>query len=74
MTPAWTTPTYAERFINESFKMLDPREAHTVFKNNRPLAASQKVGWFDANPSAFTVSTGGPRAVTVVGWNVQTSG
>lgn len=24
--------------------------------------------WFDANPPNFTTTTGGPRAVTVVGW------
>jgi hypothetical protein len=27
--------------------------------------------WFDANPPAFTTTTGGPRAITVIGWKVE---
>lgn len=71
VTTGWTIPNFTARFDNETFKMLDARNSHTVFKNNRPLAVSQNTPWFDANPSAFTVSTGGPRAVTVIGWKVS---
>jgi len=64
----WTVPNYSDRYLSESFKMLDPNKATTVYRNNRPLARSMNSPWFDANPSALTTSTGGPRAVTVLGW------
>ncbi len=68
-------PAYDVRFQGETFKMLEGNKGHTIYRDNRPLARSQKTPWFDANPANFTTTTGGPRAVTVVGWDVQaTSG
>ncbi len=67
----WSTPPYGIRFIDDSFKPLDPTKPHVVYRNNRPLAHSMNTPWFDANPATFTVTTGGPRALTVIGWKLD---
>ena len=66
----WTVPVYKDRFKSDTYQQLDPNSPAVVYRDNRPLARSMKTPWFDANPSSFTVSTGGPRAVTVIGWLV----
>lgn len=67
---SWQVPPYGIRFIDDSFKPLDPTKPHVIYRNNRPLAHSMNSPWFDCNPSNFQNSTGGPRALTVVGWNI----
>ena len=64
----WTVPAYGTRYTQESFKQLDPNTPHLVYRDNRPLAKQMNTPWFDANPPNFTTTTGGPRAVTVIGW------
>lgn len=71
ITPNWTVPAYTDRVMNSSFKLLDTNRTHTVLRNNRPLARSMNTPWFNANPPNFTTTTGGPRAVTVVGWKID---
>ena len=67
---SWTVPAYQQRYTSETFSQLSPDKAQVIYRNNRPLARSQNTAWFDANPPAFSTSTGGPRAVTVIGWRV----
>ena len=67
----WTVPTYNDRYVSETFKQLDPSKSHVIYRDNKPLAAQMNTPWFDANPSNFTISTGGPRAVTAIGWRVD---
>lgn len=67
----WAVPDYTQRFNDQSFKLLSGRDSHTIFKNNRPLAASMKTGWFDCNPQPSVTSTNGPKAVTILGWKVS---
>lgn len=67
-------PAYGTRYLQESFKQLDPNTPHTVYRDNRPLAKQMNTPWFDANPPNFTTTTGGPRAVTVIGWKAVNSG
>ena len=67
----WSVPAYGIRYIDDSFKPLDPTKPHVIYRNNRPLAQSMNSPWFDANPATFTVTTGGPRALTVIGWKMD---
>ena len=64
-------PNYGTRFTADTFKLLDANKAHTVYRSNRALARSMNTPWFNANPSNFTLTTGGPRAVTAVGWKIR---
>ncbi len=67
----WTVPALASRYVSDSYKQLSPCTPHLIYRSNRALARQQKTPWFDANPTSFAVTTGGPRAVTVVGWKVN---
>lgn len=67
----WTVPNYQNRYLSQTFKQLDPNKTALVYRDNKPLAKQMNTPWMNANPSAFTVSTGGPRAVTVIGWRIS---
>lgn len=64
----YVVPPYSERYPSETFKALDPNKVHTAFRDNKPLAGSQKTPWLLANPPNFNSFNAGPKAVTIVGW------
>lgn len=55
MVDGFTPPSYDPRFKSDTFKILDPRKPHTIYRDGRQLARQMNAPWVDANPPNFNI-------------------
>lgn len=54
---SYNTNSYSDDQIMtlDTFKAWNPRNAHTIYRTNKPLCRQMKVGWQDTNVSLTSV-------------------